>query len=395
MGLGANDAVMLEQVILGNPMLSVLKLGFNDLGDIGAMKIASSLSEEVDGHLQHRPLKVLDLEFNGIGDDGCGALAVQVIAGNLFLRTLFLSGNNFGEAGALSIAGALVHGCYLARLHLSANNIGPVGIKAIATAVAETEARLRMQESTEGLPADLQNLEHLYLGTTEMEDTGFYSIPSMLVSNESLKVLCLSDNGIEDSDMTVLGQALTQNKNLPLETLILSHNEITCAGVECLMNSIWGSPTLRELKLDNNKMEDRGAQLCAVVLSSVTLRKLDISFNRVTTVGIRAIMKTLSEDTKMKSLGMSGIPIDQNASKAVSFALAYNTSLEVLYLDNCSVGYSAQRHITAGIVSNQKAPLRLVTGFPLCRKLPLFFFVSHPSIAVSIDPPTDTTCHFS
>jgi len=108
------------------------------------------------------------------------------------------------------------------------------------------------------------------------------------------------------------------------------------------------------------------------VSTSITLVKLDISFNAVTTVGIRAIMKNLSEDTNMRRLGMSGIGIDLNAAKAVSFALAYNTSLETIYLDNCQVGYSAQRHITAGIVSNQKAPLKMLTGFPMSREYSSF-----------------------
>jgi Leucine-rich repeat (LRR) protein len=55
------------------------------------------------------------------------------------------------------------------------------------------------------------------------------------------------------------------------------------------MNSIWGSPTLRELKLDNNKIQDRGAQLCAVVFGLHSLETLDLSsLNRITTVGIKA-----------------------------------------------------------------------------------------------------------
>jgi len=194
----------------------------------------------------------------------------------------------------------------------------------------------------------------------------------MLLSNASLQVLCLTDNNIDDNDMGVLAQAFTQNKKVPLESIMLSFNQITDVGVEALMNAIWGSPTLKEIKLDNNRMTDRGAQLCAVVSTSITLVKLDISFNAVTTVGIRAIMKNLSEDTNMRRLGMSGIGIDLNAAKAVSFALAYNTSLETIYLDNCQVGYSAQRHITAGIVSNQKAPLKMLTGFPMSREYSSF-----------------------
>jgi Ran GTPase-activating protein (RanGAP) involved in mRNA processing and transport len=371
---------------VGNPTLSVLKLGYNDLGDMGAHCIANSLCTEVEGNLEHRPVTVLDLSFNGIGDNGCESLALRGVAGNYHMRTLFLTGNNIREKGILSLAGALVHGCCLSRLHLSANKIGPEGIKALATAVDELDARQHMLESADALNSTMsespnngaaasptkQRMEHLYLGSTSMESTGFYAIPSMLLSNTSLRVLCLTDNGIDDHDMSILSQALTQNKNLPLESILLSFNQITCAGVECLMNAVWGSPTLKVIKLDNNKMQDRGAQLCAVVLTSIKLEKLDVSFNTISTVGIRALMKSLSEDTNMKSLGICGIPIDLNAAKAVSFALAYNTALKTIYMDNCQIGYSAQRHIVAGIVSNQKAPLHSLTGFPLGRK----FFLS-------------------
>jgi Ran GTPase-activating protein (RanGAP) involved in mRNA processing and transport len=378
---------LIEQVILENPFLFVLKLGYNDLGNIGAHGIARALCKEEDGGYVHRPLRVLDLSFNGIGDYGCEALAVKAVAGNYTLRTLFLAGNNIGEKGTLSIAGAIVHGCSLSRLHLTANKIGAEGVKGLATAVAEVDTRLQMQDTAgprnafsgtlDGAIAPgaknptPQRLEHLFLGSTHMGSSGFYAIPSMLLSNTSLRLLSLTDNGITDQDMQVLAQALTQNKNVPLESIMLSFNQITCAGVECLMNAIWGSQTLKEIKLDNNNMQDRGAQLCAVVLSSINLEKLDISFNPVTTVGIRALMKSLSDDKNVKSLGISGIPIDLNAAKAVSFALAYNSVIKTVYMDNCQVGYSAQRHIVAGIVSNQKAPLEYLSGYPIGRKCSL------------------------
>jgi hypothetical protein len=97
---------------------------------------------------------------------------------------------------------------------------------------------------------------------------------------------------------------------------------------------------------------------------------LDLSFNRlIATTGIKALMKNISENGTLRSLALTGIPLDQNSSKALSYALAYNTSLRSLYLDNCSAGYASQRHIVAGIVSNQKASLRVVTGFDLGRKL--------------------------
>ena len=190
----------------------------------------------------------------------------------------------------------------------------------------------------------------------------------MLLTNKNLHTLSLTSNNIDDQGMALLSQALAQNKELPLKSLILSFNNISCVGVECLMNAVWGSTTLREIRLDNNKMQDRGAQLCSVVLGSIRLEVLDISFNKVTTVGIKALMKSLSENDSLQSLSLCGIPMDQNASKAVSYALAYNQSLRKFNIDSCSVGYSGQRHIVAGIVSNRNVQLRALTGFPLGRE---------------------------
>ena len=134
------------------------------------------------------------------------------------------------------------------------------------------------------------------------------------------------------------------------------------------MNAVWGSPTLREIKLDNNNVQDRGAQLCSVVLGSVQLEVLDVSCNRISTIGVKAIMKSLSENDSLQRLALCGIPMDQNASKAVSYALAYNQSLQRFNIDSCSIGYSGQRHIVAGIVSNRYTRLQVLTGFPLGRK---------------------------
>ena len=122
------------------------------------------------------------------------------------------------------------------------------------------------------------------------------------------------------------------------------------------------------MKLDNNKMQDRGAQLCSVVLSSIRLEVLDVSYNKISTVGVKAIMKSLSENDSLKRLALCGVSMDQNASKAICYALAYNTSLQWFNIDSCSIGYSGQRHIVAGIVSNHYTKLQCITGFPLARK---------------------------
>lgn len=372
-GIGIEEAKILKEAIIANPQLCVLKLSYNNLGDEGASIIATAISH---GDQRHHQLSVLDLGFNSIGDVGCGSLAVFCLAGNYNIQTLYLSGNQISEKGALSIAGAILHGTGLRSLHLAVNQIGPVGMKAIAGAIAKNEARLTQAISTGEIDGSfVRRIEELHFGSAAITSDGFIAIPGMLLSNSSLRTLSVSDNSLDDQDILLLAQALTQNKFVPLESLQLSFNEITCQGVECLMNAVWGSTSLRVLKLDNNNIKDRGAQLCAVALTSIALETLDLSFNKVTTAGIKALMKNISENTTLRSLSLAGIPIDQNASKAVSYALAYNSSLTAFYLDNCSTGYASQRHIVAGVVSNRRSSLRVLTGFGISRK---FFYTRMP-----------------
>ena len=394
-GLTSNDAPLIKAALLQNPHLTALKLSYNNLGDEGAAIIASgigrpmtadeaasaSASSQISKFRHHASLALLDVGFNCIGDIGCASLSTMAVAGNSELRTLYLSGNNIRGPGAMALAAAIAKGgCGLSRLHLSANRIGILGARGISVAVAEAEARRQQIDAAKATAEaaaaaagttlgtafpTLQSMRELYLGGVHMGPTGCLAISNMVLTNQTLRVLSLSNNGINDRDMALFSQSISRNKSVPLEMIQFSFNRLTCVGVESLMNAIWGSPTLKEVRLDNNHIKDRGAQLAAVTLTSVSLKVLDLGFNRITTVGIKAIMKSLSENTSLESLVLSGNPLDVNASKAVSYALAYNRTLKGFHVDNCSVGYAAQRHIAAGIVSNSGLTLRAITGFRL------------------------------
>lgn len=347
----------MKEAIGLNPNLTVLKLGYNDFGDAGVATIAMGFTE---GDRHHQSLSALDLGFNSIGDDGCATLALHAVAGNETLNTLFLSGNNIGEKGVVAIAGAILHGGGLRSLHLSANKVGTTGVQILARAIAERESHVPNVQ--EGMKRP-RTMEQLHLSGTQIGSQGFVTIPSMLLTNASMRVLGLANNELDDNDIALLAQSLSRNKSVPLEILQLSFNLITCVGVECIMNAVWASKTLRELRFDNNRIRDRGAQLAAVALTSIDLELIDISFNKVTSVGIKAMMKSLSENSTIRHLGLSGIPVDLNAAKALSYGLAYNSTLTTLNIDSCSIGYSAQRHLVAGIVSNRYAALKILTGF--------------------------------
>lgn len=366
-GLEENDAELISSTLRSNPQIAVLKLGYNNLGDRGTSVIASGCARE---GRRHQNLTVLDLGFNGIGDDGCRSLSMHLVAGNHTLRNLFLSGNNIQQKGAMALASAILHGCSLSRLHLSNNNLGEEGINVLVQSIREVETRVQQLLQRQGgikIGYNIKpvTIEEFNVDNVSMAAKGFETFSGMVMTNFNLKNISLANNNLHDSDLALLSQSLTQNKKVPLKSLILSFNKITCVGVECLMNAVWGSSTLREIKLDNNMMQDRGAQLCSVVLGSIRLEVLDVSCNKISTIGVKAIMKSLSENDSLKRLALCGVTMDQNASKAVSYALAYNQSLQRFNIDSCSIGYSGQRHIVAGIVSNRYTNLQCLTGFPL------------------------------
>jgi Ran GTPase-activating protein (RanGAP) involved in mRNA processing and transport len=359
-GLECCDAHAIRDAMLHNPLLSVLKLSYNDLGDRGAAIISSGFV--MPDQTKHPGITVLDLGFNSIHDAGCIHIALHALVRNRVLSTLYLSGNYITESGAMGLGGAILQDCNLTSLYLDNNNgIEQVGIQALARSIAEKEALVMRI----GGGKEYRTINRLHLAGVNLRQEGFIIVSSMLLTNFSIRTLCLSKNGVDDNCMALLAQSLSRNKNCPLESIQLSFNEITDQGVECFMNAVWGSSTLKEIRFDNNLIRDRGAQLSAIVLTSVPLTVIDLSFNKITTIGIKALMKAISENSSVQYLGLSGIAIEPNSSKAISYGLAYNSTLQYLHLDSCEIGYAGQRHIIAGVVSNRMASLRVLNGFSI------------------------------
>jgi Ran GTPase-activating protein (RanGAP) involved in mRNA processing and transport len=281
-----------------------------------------------------------------------------------------LSGNDIREKGAMSLAGGILHGSSIKKLSLAANRLRPNSIKALVAAISRNDARIQALRAPGDNPDDekFKLFETLDLSYTSMMSEGFPSLTGMILSNNSLKSLNVAGNSLDDTDMTLLSRALTQNKCVPLETIDFSFNHITCVGVEELMNAVWGSETLRHLNLCKTKIKDRGAQLCAVVLTSIKLVSLNIGFNQITSLGVKTLMKNVSENESLESLTLSGIQMDQSSAKAISFALAHCQSLRQVHLDSSLDGFALQRHIVAGIVSNRLSKLHVLTGFNIGRK---------------------------
>jgi Ran GTPase-activating protein (RanGAP) involved in mRNA processing and transport len=366
-----SDARLVKMALLQNKQLTVLKLGYNNLGDQGASILADGIGSGVLN------LQSLDLGFNNIGDVGCAALCRSI---SERLHTLYLAGNLIGEDGAMAIADLVRRGSSLRKIYLTGNLLGPDGVKAITEAILEVEQRQIGGEPPNGDypsegkemaygdgPRQGGSMEALYLGGAGMGPSGCQSVARLLKNTHRIRVLSLPNCEINDESVALLAASIKANRDrLPLQSLQLSFNRITCKGIESLANAFGGSRTLMELLLDNNEIADRGAQhIAAVLLPQVTtLETLNLGFNLIKAPGIKILMKAVVDSgSNLLSLSVSGNTVDTSAAKAISYALAYSRSLESLSLVHCNIGHEGQRHITAGIVSNSRTALRELSGF--------------------------------
>ena len=397
-GLHSSDARLVKLALLQNSSLSNLKLGYNNLGDEGVSTLASGIAI-------HVAISALDLGFNNVGDIGCMALAEAILSRNrirtdcmnsatknsgsnkkvALFDTLYLAGNCIGEEGATSLASVVRNGCGLRRLHLTGNGVGPDGIRVLMEAITEDDLRqqrevanfihARKPMSLSSLQSPKGAIHELFLGGTGMGNVGCCAVGKMLEQNSSLRVLSLDNCHMGDDEGIILADAIKKNqKQLPLEKIKLSFNELTCKSIGPLMNAFWASSSLKELLLDNNAIGDEGIEVISNLLSAApTLKKLDVGFNSMSIGGMSKLMKAIAENTNLSSLSISGNLVDCDSAKAVAYALAYNKSLESFFMDHCSIESEGQRHICAGIVSNSETCLHTVTGIAIGGKYIKFF----------------------
>lgn len=359
----------MKLALLQNSNLSVLKLGYNNLSDEGMITLASGIST-------HSALKSLDVGFNNVGNEGCAALAsaIRSAASNGgSLHTLYLAGNCIAKEGAFALSEMYKGGVGIRRLHVTGNKFGPDGIHALVQAMIQQQERIkRFHHSSEILSHNREDggIEELFLGGTGMGSFGCESVAKLLEVSKTLQVISLANCNLGDKEAEVLADAISKNvQELPLRSLQLSFNSLTCKGIESLMNAVWNLRGLKELKLDNNKMEARGAQVVSAVIGTIkTLTDLDVGFNCIGSGGMRLLMKAVADSKTLLNLSVSGNSIDIGSAKAVAYALAHNCSLKSLFLDHCSIQGESQRHITAGIVSNSGTNLEVLTGFPVGSK---------------------------
>ncbi|GJL69064.1 MAG: Rab family protein [Nitrospirales bacterium] len=267
----------LTEKLLSLPALTMVELGYNQIGDAGVQHLAGLMNlarlglrgnQIGDAGMQHLAgltnLTRLELAGNKIGDAG-----VKHLAGLTNLTTLELGWNKIGDAGVQHLAGLT----NLTTLELGLNEIGDAGMQHLVELRNLRRLELASNEIGEmGVKhlAGLTNLTMVELGYNQIGDAGVQHLAGLM----NLARLGLRGNQIGDAGM----QHLAELSNLT--TLELGWNKIWDAGVQHLA----GLTNLTRLELASNKIGDAGVQHLAGLTN---LTKLELGWNKIGDAGVQ------------------------------------------------------------------------------------------------------------
>jgi hypothetical protein len=258
-------------------------LGHSKLGDKGAIAIARGLKDVLD------PLSPTGGRRKGpLSPRGGFFSENSPPRGNVKpVGALMLGSNSIKSAGIIEICESLENS-QVHTLDLSDNEIGLDGARAIAKLIASRSS----------------TISKIDLSGTKLTDSTALPIFEALRSNKSVTELFLSRNNIKNCKL--LAQVIEESKTLRIVDLswnILSEK----AGLE-FANALTKAYSIQHLNLSFNSLGDRGAVAIAKAIPNVysTFNYLNLSYNKITTIGGQALGENLLKNDSLTSLIISG-----------------------------------------------------------------------------------------
>lgn len=277
-GLGQESAKRLIGVIQNNMILCRLNLDYNpNLGHTEAREIASAM-RLYNSNLQH-----LSFSDMNCGNDVAGAFAKTLLVENGGLLTrLSFSQNALRSIGVNRLANSLTTNAILKFLDLSRNPMGSKGCIHVGEAL---KCNVVLQE--------------LNLSCCGIDSEGCEVLRDALKINATLKVLDLSDNSLLTQGVGYLSEGLGcgKEKGRGLREIDLTNVGLGVRAGEALGKALEGNLTLEKLVMGSNQIKNQGAKAMAAMLKvNVALRVVDLSFNGISSVGIKSLLVALNVD---------------------------------------------------------------------------------------------------
>eukprot|EP00753_Platysulcus_tardus_P011364 PLAT3286.26.p1 GENE.PLAT3286.26~~PLAT3286.26.p1 ORF type:complete len:1551 (+),score=830.05 PLAT3286.26:89-4654(+) len=176
------------------------------------------------------------------------------------------------------------------------------------------------------------------------------------ISGQVVDTLDLTGNRISDAGVEAVADAVLNNDHI--QSLNLSHNSFRSGSVATLASLLSSSRRLVDLDLTGNRLRDSAiVKLCGAVADNRVLRELRLDHNRIGIAGAVAIGGMLRRNRALVALSLAWNRIRGSGALAIAESLLYNYTLQRLDLSFNTFGAG-----TGGRPSSAVAKLRDALG---------------------------------
>ncbi|XP_069807252.1 NACHT, LRR and PYD domains-containing protein 12-like [Dendropsophus ebraccatus] len=266
-----------------------------------------------------RNLQSLSLYGNTLPETSCTHLA-SVIRNNPSLKVLNLSGNRLSGPHFSDLMDALSSpDCRIKELHVGSNALPETSCTQLASGIRNN-----------------RSLKILVLHNNYLSGPHFSDLMDALSSPDCrIEELLLDGNGLKNTSCTQMASMIRKNQSL--KRLELSSNNLSGPHFSDLMDAL-SSPDCRmeELLLGSNNLPDTSCpQLASGIRNNQSLRKLDLSGNRLSGPHFSDLMDALSSpDCRIEELLLAMNDLRDTSCTQLASGIRNNQSLKRLDLSS-------------------------------------------------------------
>ena len=272
---------------------------------------------------KHNSHKVLHMEGCGFGPIAA-SLIVDTVFQHSNLVVINFSSNFLGDEGAKCFADLIYNTQCIISMDLSSNHMTDSGLKTIFTALCTNKSMV-----------DLNIGSKTTIGRNKIGPLTIQEITKMLQTNKVLSELNLQMTELNSNNIFGLLPGFETSKTLT--SLNVSNNNIKSKGTIALFKSLMNSSLIELSIADNSVTDDIAPFFVSLLQNCQTLRKIDLSGNKLGFRLTSAISGHISSEFQLDTLILSRNPLGGRGISSFGPYLSHNEKLERLNVNGCQI----------------------------------------------------------
>ena len=288
----------------------------------------ASVIDKSDKVTEQNTLKYIDISGNPVSDIGINIFAQTIIASSS-LEYLNVSNCSLQSKGVNTIVKAIANLTSLKFLNLSSNNL---------TVEEEFNIEIAIKNNN--------HIEYLYLPNCVLTRNKLRNILNTLQTINTLKILDINSNKIDNQLANHLAGAIQSNRNL--EKLLLSGITLEEENFKAFNNSIRILCGLKCFSAVRCTFTDQETEdITMAVFNSNKLELFNLQFCSLPDINKASIFNSLKITRTLKYFNISGITTNLQLEDDVVAIVKHNIKLEHLEIAQCNISKSGIEKITA------------------------------------------------